>query len=442
MTLSANSGNNDSSLNTGGNTTINRGDANVDANMLIFGNNNMDGKVTLGVGNSYGNLNGEIILPDVSNGPTTGTSSDATNTVNGASSTNNASNSSDANSNTAQNNGADITNDLVLNGTTGDNQTNGDTDGSSTVNTGATNVDSNTLNIANSNIDGGNWWLVIVNVAGQWIGELVGAPGSNMEGSPGTTFTVGADGQVTASNGVTNAGNGANSTNNASNTSSNNNTTTQNNDARIHNTLNWSANTGSNTTKYNTGGDSTINTGNANIIADLVNFVNNNITGGGHLYVTLVNVFGSWVGNFVGPGQTDPNKSNSNSGSNSPVAGASSTSSNSSNTHNNNNNANTNGSSNSGSNTTQTPGGVTTVTTNNTTTYSYYSSNHGYVNGNPQDLNNKVADAQGNILGASVLGAHYIKKTLIFNLAWLLLIVPLGVIGLIAKKMIVKRLAR
>ena len=39
------------------------------------------------------------------------------------------------------------------------------------------------------------------------------------------------------------------------------------------------------------------------VIANIVNFVNNNITGGGKLFVTVVNVFGKWIGDFVGPGQ-------------------------------------------------------------------------------------------------------------------------------------------
>ena len=45
-----------------------------------------------------------------------------------------------------------------------------------------------------------------------------------------------------------------------------------------------------------------IGTGDAKIVANIVNFVNNNISGGGKLLVTIVNVFGSWLGDFVGPG--------------------------------------------------------------------------------------------------------------------------------------------
>ena len=81
------------------------------------------------------------------------------------------------------------------------------------------------------------------------------------------------------------------------------NTTTQTNTADLNNNLQLSANTGGNSASYNTGGSNGILTGDAQIIANLVNFVNNNITGGGRLVVSVVNVFGSWLGDFVTSGQ-------------------------------------------------------------------------------------------------------------------------------------------
>jgi hypothetical protein len=80
------------------------------------------------------------------------------------------------------------------------------------------------------------------------------------------------------------------------------NTTVQNNTATVVNNLNLSANTGGNKASDNGGGATLITTGDATIVANLVNFVNNNITGGGKLVVTVVNVFGSWMGDFVTPG--------------------------------------------------------------------------------------------------------------------------------------------
>jgi hypothetical protein len=84
---------------------------------------------------------------------------------------------------------------------------------------------------------------------------------------------------------------------------------TQTNEARVVNNLELSANTGRNQTSKNTGGDSTIKTGNARIVASLLNFVNNNISSQNKVLVTVINVFGRWLGDFLPPGsekKTDP----------------------------------------------------------------------------------------------------------------------------------------
>jgi hypothetical protein len=305
MTLDANSGDNKASFNGNGDTTLTTGDANISANSLTFANNNLSGNVTYAVVNIYGDLEGDIVLPEFTAWDAGANGTTATNTNNDASSTNNAIANSANTDNTFQNNDATIANTLVLDTNTGENDASANTGGDTTIKTGNTNIDANVLNVANSNLDGGTWYLVLVNVAGRWIGRLIGSPeGSTMAGSEGTEFEIGSDGAISASLGAVNDGNGAGSENNATATSTNTSNTTQNNTANINNTLNLSANTGGNSTSYNTGGDSTINTGNANIIANLVNFVNNNITGGGRLVVTVINVFGSWLGDFVGPGQT------------------------------------------------------------------------------------------------------------------------------------------
>ncbi len=193
---------------------------------------------------------------------------------------------------------------MNINAQTGDNATDKNTDGNNEVTTGDSSVTANVVNIVNNNISGGNWWLVIVNEAGKWVGKIVGAPNSegNVAASSGTELTVDQNGNVTASNN----GNGADSTNNTSTNTTTNNETTQNNTAHITNNVNLSANTGGNTASKNTGGDSSITTGDAQVIANLVNFVNNNISGGGKLLVTVVNVFGSWLGDFIAPGATSP----------------------------------------------------------------------------------------------------------------------------------------
>jgi hypothetical protein len=262
--------------------------------------------------------------------------------------------------------------------------------------------------------------LVIVNQAGKWIGKIVGSPdGATMAGSAGTEFEVDPiTGEVTAVGANTsNSGNGDNSTNTASNNTTNNSTTTQTNNAKIENNLNLTANTGGNDSSYNTGGNSNIKTGNVNVIANLVNFVNNNITGGGKLVVTVVNVFGSWLGDFVAPGQQKQAHNSTSGGSN----GGSSNS--------NNSNSNSGGSS-----IVSGAKGNALLTTNvnnsgNTNTYGAGSVEGASTTGGSTHNEATVAKSVGQDGSATVA-----KKTIAINLAWLLLALPLFGIGFIAKK--------
>ena len=62
--LTANSGDNTASGNTGGDSYITTGGATVVGNVLTFLNNNLSGNVILGVVNIFGDLIGDIILPE------------------------------------------------------------------------------------------------------------------------------------------------------------------------------------------------------------------------------------------------------------------------------------------------------------------------------------------------------------------------------------------
>jgi hypothetical protein len=152
----------------------------------------------------------------------------------------------------------------------------------------------------NTNIAGDSsgdvWWLVLVNNMGTWVGHILGAPdGSNTAGSD-MTFTIAPDGSIVALN----SGNGAGSTNTINNDTINNSTTTQTNNAALTNNLTITANTGGNNADRNTGGNSSITTGNANVAANIVNFINNNFVG--HKFmIAIVNIFGTLVGDIVPP---------------------------------------------------------------------------------------------------------------------------------------------
>ncbi len=307
MTLVANSGDNTASFNTNGDSSIVTGDANIAANILNFVNNNLAGNVLLGVVNIFGNLIGDIILPDNPCSTCSQSNTTVANTNNGAGSTNTASLTTENTNTQFQSNDATIENNLVFAANTGGNSTSFNTGGDSSVTTGSSSVNAQVLNIANTNLVSGDWWLVIVNKAGQWIGQILGAPlGATLAGSSGTEFVVDEYGQITALN----TENGANSVNSASANSSNTSTLNQSNSAHIVNNINLSANTGNNTSSFNTGGDSSIVTGDAKIVANIINFVNNNIAGSGRLVITFVNVFGNWIGDFVTPGQKKQQQSN------------------------------------------------------------------------------------------------------------------------------------
>ncbi len=313
LVFAANTGDNQANKNTGGSTSVETGDANVSANVFSLLNNNIIGTgnpVLFGVVNIFGNLIGDIIIPDLGN---TRNSTGAINSGNGAGS-NNAANISQTNStDTTQNNTANIDNKVKINSNTGDNTTDKNTyefGQGSVVESGDASINANVINVANNNVDGDTWWVVLVNNAGHWAGQIMGAnPGDTHAGSTGTQFVVDDAGNVIA---INNTNNGADSSNSAAQTTTNSNTISQNNTANLANNITINANTGGNSTTKNTGGDTSIKTGDTNVILNIVNFVNNNFTGGKFVF-TLVNVFGSWTGNVITPGSQKSAQENTTS---------------------------------------------------------------------------------------------------------------------------------
>lgn len=420
LLLTSNSGNNIADKNTGGNTMVETGDANTEANVLNFLNNNVAGQVIFGIVNIFGDLIGDIILPE-----TTPTSGIVANTGNGTGSTNIATLDQAFTNDTFQTNNAEIINNLNLEAQTGDNQAGKNTGGNTTIETGDANIETQVLNIVNSNISLGNWWLVLVNEAGEWIGRLVGSPeDSNFAGSEGTQFSVDANGDVTAQN----IGNGSDSQNTISTTQSANNNTIQNNIAKILNNINLISNTGGNSTSSNTGGNTAVKTGDANVIANLVNFVNNNIVGSGKLTVVTINVFGKWVGNFLSPGahknslQTETVTEQENTTTEALTSQPTIQTNNSSS----NNPGNNNNSSNNSVPQNNNPAPLTTtVNTQNTSAY----------------LNNNPVDTQVEVAGVKIPAdespsnlPQNLSKKITINLAWVLLLLPFGVLFAFKKR--------
>lgn len=307
--LTANTGYNDTSYNVG-DSSIDTGDANVAANLLNFVNSTVSGGVAFVV-NVFGDLVGDIIFPDLAGSSTGGGGITASNTGNGSDSTNTADILLNNETNVDLNNLAYIDNNLIIDGNTGGSTTSGNTGGSNSIDTGDVFVNAEVLNVANINSFGTDepLWLLLVNNMGTWTGQIIGAlTGQNYTGSTGLVFTVDENGEVLAQN----SGNGSGSTNDATISQTNTQNTTINNDANLVNNVNINANTGNNHANNNTGGTSTINTGDVNVAASIINFVNTNLIGR-KLMVGIINVFGTWKGDAVPPGQEPQADQNQNS---------------------------------------------------------------------------------------------------------------------------------
>ncbi len=410
----ADSGHNETSKNNSGTSSITTGDANVAASLLTFLNNNIAGNVAFGVVNIFGNLVGDIIMPDdVFNQLTCGACGGDTNVVNsgnGAGSDNNGSVNNTTNNNVFQANDANITNNLTLEAETGDNSASKNNQGDVNITTGNTTVDASILNIANMNVLGGNMWLVIVNEAGNWVGKLFGAPdGSVLAGSDGLEFAVDPNGTIN----VTNANNGPDSTNNGDVNNTTNNNLTQTNTANVVNNVNLSANTGKNTADKNNGPVDIV-TGDAQAIANIVNFVNNNIAGG-KLLVTFVNVFGSWKGDFMTPGSHKDI---------SPVIAQGGVENNNPNNQPSNNTSNQ-------SNTAVAAKGPSVIAA-----AGFLPKVFGF--NNDSNVEVKVAGANTKDIVAGLTKDSANKKATL-NLAWLLLATPLLAVGILARKKFLKK---
>lgn len=302
LVFTANSGTNSADKNTGGDTHIQTGDANIAANVISMLNNNIAGPSTpvlFGVVNIFGNLVGDIILPSVDSERNTSVD----NNGNGSGSANTSTYSSSSVDNLSQSNLANINNKVSIDANTGNNTTDKNTyefGQGAVLETGDAAIDANIINIANNNVSGDTWWVVMVNNAGQWMGKIIGAqPEATYAGSSGTEFILDGSGNVIA---VANTNNGADSVNSAGAVTSYTSNITQSNVANLNNNIKVSANTGNNSASKNTDGNSSITTGEANVVLNVFNFVNNNFTGGKFVF-TVVNVFGSWVGDVVTPGQ-------------------------------------------------------------------------------------------------------------------------------------------
>ena len=184
-----------------------------------------------------------------------------------------------------QTNNANVTNNVNANADTGDNKANFNTGGNVTVNTGNANITANVSNTLNSNQ-----------------AEVKCCATGNTD--------------------VLIEGNGAFSNNTVNLTQNSTTTVKQSNNASVTNNVDAYADTGDNSAKWNTGGDVTVNTGNATVNTSVSTQANSNwakvspIVGSGSSTEVALRILGNGAGsnNFIGAKlakTTSVNQSNS-----------------------------------------------------------------------------------------------------------------------------------
>lgn len=182
----------------------------------------------------------------------------------------------------ANNNQADIGDNVSSLADTGGNESNNN--GDSLMTTGEATAHSNSFSLVNLNISQNNWFFLIINNLGHWSGSLFGrtSPSSQETPANGTLIHevgLGGSGETGDTNGEPDL--------NIENQ----------NKATLRNNISTIAETGGNEASDNKG-QTTMKTGDATSLANLFNLVNLNIVGG-KFFMGIVNILGDWSGNAV-----------------------------------------------------------------------------------------------------------------------------------------------
>jgi len=247
----ADTGDNSASFNTGGNTTVDTGNANITANVSNTLNSNQAEVKCCQAGNT------DVLIGG-----------------NGAFSNNTVNLTSVGTTSVNQDNNAKVDNKVKANADTGDNNAKWNTGGDVTVRTGNATVNSSVSTTANSN------WAKVSPALGS---------GSSTE----VALKI--------------LGNGAGSNNFIGATLVKTTSVEQENEAKVKNDVKANADTGDNSANFNTGGDVVIDTGNAKVMVDVDNMVNFNSADVdcGCAFGLLAKIDGNGAGN--GEMQGDPN---------------------------------------------------------------------------------------------------------------------------------------
>lgn len=210
------------------------------------------------------------------------------NSLTGANSDNSSSSNETNNTNLSNNNNVDLVNNIKINSDTGNNQAAYNT-GSGAVSTGDANATANVVNLANNNFNVAGWVIGVVNIFGNFIGNII-LPRDD------TTANANSSSNTNLSNSQT----GANSTNNSNLTNSNSENFSNYNNADVLNNVDANATTGNNTASFNTG-SSNVNNGSSDVKVKESTVANQNVNAEGEtVWIVIVNKLGQWFGYIVG----------------------------------------------------------------------------------------------------------------------------------------------
>lgn len=253
VNIDAITGENEATQNTGG-ATVATGDVEATTNTITLANMNVvDGNLGLIIVNALNRWIGFLLGSDGTWAPighAYSTLIEAANTATGSESTNTAEVTVDSEEITTVTNDATVKNTLDIDAITGQNTASQNT-GNASVTTGDAHVYATVVNVVNTNVVRGGFFAAIVNVFGNWFGDLW------FGGTPVTALASARAAASAPSGGVEiaaeNASTGSDSTNTIDIDASSESTVEVDNTAKITNALHLNADTGHNQTSRNTG---------------------------------------------------------------------------------------------------------------------------------------------------------------------------------------------
>lgn len=267
------------------------GNATTIANIINMINSSIaTGNSFIGTLDIYGNLVGDLLLPQSILAQLKNT---------GPNSKNNIANNNSSNVNLVGNNQNSINNNLNLSASSGNAAVDSNTNAGNAT-TGSANTNAKQVNVIGKNSSGTKGLAVLVNVLGTWVGMLWDGSGtSSIDGT------------------------GPNSSNNISNTNTLNLNANVDQTNNITNNIELNSQTGNATVSNNTNAGNA-KSGNASSAVNLLNMIDSNMAFTDWFGILFINVFGNWQGSFgvdtsAGNSQSNGSSSSSNNASALPI---------------------------------------------------------------------------------------------------------------------------